>query len=500
MSSPYLRVSCGERGPPLLDRGQPQRVGVQIVGVPGQLARHVAEQDGDLADPVGERRRAPGRGSVRPPAPGAAPATSVVASTPSGSSGLPASARVREWSRRTRAPRRGPAVRPRRRVRRPRPACGSAAAISLEAEAQHVGLLRALAGAGGQLVQFGGDGRAAAGRPRRTRRAARRPRRPRTGRAPAAAGRACSSPCWSVWPCTATRSSASSASSPTGTDRPPTWARERPSAETVRLIEQRARPRARRPPPRRGARRARPAGTTDPPLDHGRLGADPHQRGVRPPAEQQPEAGDDHGLARTGLTGHRGEAGRQLDDRVVDDPERPYPHLLQHGHDHTRSTTPVCDGPHPSDHGVPWARPSRQLRARAGSRTSRPRQCGAPRQPATGSANLATSRSVNEAWCSRASRTGTAPRRTSTRAPGGQFDGPPPVAPQHPVRGVRLHLHREHRVRRGHQRLGEQRVRADRHHQQRLHLGPHHRPAGREGVGGRTGRRRADDRRRSRSR
>ncbi len=81
-----------------------------------------------------------------------------------------------------------------------------------------------------------------------------------------------------------------------------------------------------------------------------------------------------------------------------------------------------------------------------------------------------------------------------------QLDGPPPVAPQHPVRGVRLHLHREHRIRRGHQRLGEQRMRTDRHHQQRLHLRPHHRPAGRERIRRRPGRRRTARSRRSRTR
>src|SRR4029453_16555546 len=43
----------------------------------------------------------------------------------------------------------------------------------------------------------------------------------------------------------------------------------------------------------------------------------------------------------------------------------------------------------------------------------------APPQPDTGSANFATSRSVNGAWTSRAKRTGRSERRTSTLAPGG---------------------------------------------------------------------------------
>ena len=178
--------------------------------------------------------------------------------------------------------------------------------------------------------------RAAAGTPPRTWRAARRPRRPRTGRAPAAAGRAAAAPAGRSGRARRPARRPARPARPTGTDRPPRWARERPSAETVRLISSAP---SSSSAPASSARTAAgaPAGTRDPPLDDRRLGADPHQRGVGAPAEQQPQAGDDHGLARAGLTGHRGEAGRQLDDRVVDDPERPYPHLLQHGHDHTRS-------------------------------------------------------------------------------------------------------------------------------------------------------------------
>ncbi|EPJ36737.1 putative DNA repair protein RecN [Streptomyces afghaniensis 772] len=83
----------------------------------------------------------------------------------------------------------------------------------------------------------------------------------------------------------------------------------------------------------------------DPPLHDGLPGPDPHESRVRTPAQQQPEAGDHHGLARTRLTGDRGEPGRQLDDSVVDHAERPYPHLLQHGHDLTRSGQPIATGP-----------------------------------------------------------------------------------------------------------------------------------------------------------
>lgn len=51
------------------------------------------------------------------------------------------------------------------------------------------------------------------------------------------------------------------------------------------------------------------AGHRDPPLDDGGLGPDPYQGGVGASAEQQPQTGDDHGLARAGLARHRGETG-----------------------------------------------------------------------------------------------------------------------------------------------------------------------------------------------
>ncbi|GAA2899307.1 hypothetical protein GCM10011428_10910 [Streptomyces violaceus] len=83
----------------------------------------------------------------------------------------------------------------------------------------------------------------------------------------------------------------------------------------------------------------------DPPL-HDRLASpDPHERRVGAPAQQQSQAGDHHGLARTRLTGDSGEPGRQLDHGIVDHTERPYPHLLQHGHDLTRSEPRIATGP-----------------------------------------------------------------------------------------------------------------------------------------------------------
>ncbi len=80
-----------------------------------------------------------------------------------------------------------------------------------------------------------------------------------------------------------------------------------------------------------------PGADADPALHDRRLGADPHQGGVGAPAEQQAEAGDDHGLARARLAGHRREARGKLDNGVVNDTQGPDPHLLQHGYDLTRS-------------------------------------------------------------------------------------------------------------------------------------------------------------------
>ena len=130
--------------------------------------------------------------------------------------------------------------------------------------------------------------------------------------------------------------------------------------------------------------------------------------------------------------------------------------------------------------------------------SARRRRSAEPRQPSTGRPNLATSRSVNGASCSRTSRTGAL--RAAYLDPGArrQVDRPPAVAPQHAgAVGAGEHLDREHRVGRDHHRPGEQRVRADRHHQQRLDARPDDRAAGAEVVGRRAGRRRAARRRRS---
>ena len=127
----------------------------------------------------------------------------------------------------------------------------------------------------------------------------------------------------------------------------------------------------------------------DDPLDPRLPGAGAHGAGVGAAAEQQPEGGDDHRLAGTGLTGDHGQPGAELERRGVDDAERADPQLLKH-------------------RLARWSPLSR--------RRARPRRAS----PRPGRPNLATSRSVNGAWCRRTSRTGRAPRRTSIRAPGGR--------------------------------------------------------------------------------
>jgi hypothetical protein len=60
----------------------------------------------------------------------------------------------------------------------------------------------------------------------------------------------------------------------------------------------------------------------------GRARADPGR--VGPAAEEQPERRHDHGLAGAGLAGQRGEPGRELEHRVVDDAEAGNPDFLKH--------------------------------------------------------------------------------------------------------------------------------------------------------------------------
>ena len=234
-----------------------------------------------------------------------------------------------------------------------------------------------------------------------------------------------------------------------------------------------------------------PSSTTMRPSTEARSAPGRTRCGSARPAEQQPEAGDDHGLSGAGLTGHHVEARGQLENGLLDHPEVLDPHFLDHGphlsNPSRRTAQPARtrllrhSDVSPSArrlrrtfvrlsvrvHGPCRSLAGRQDRFFAFSRISLPGQglagvggpVGAggvqsrtrPRQPATGRPNLVTRRSVNGVWCRRASRTGRvrgAPRRGHREAPrsdGGRHTTARP-------RGRRQELHRHHRVRRDHQR------------------------------------------------
>jgi hypothetical protein len=65
-------------------------------------------------------------------------------------------------------------------------------------------------------------------------------------------------------------------------------------------------------------------------LDAGGARSGAYGAGVGATAEQQPERGHQHGLAGAGLAGDHGQAGAELQHRLVDHPERADPDLLDH--------------------------------------------------------------------------------------------------------------------------------------------------------------------------
>src|SRR5690606_19801630 len=105
-------------------------------------------------------------------------------------------------------------------------------------------------------------------------------------------------------------------------------------------------------------------------LDPRTVGPATHEGEVGALPAQQAERRDDHRLARAGLAGDDGEPRAQLELGLLDDTERLEPQV------------------------VPHQRPPANRRASA-----------EPRHPATGSSNLRTSRSANDAGWTRASRT-----------------------------------------------------------------------------------------------
>ena len=195
-------------------------------------------------------------------------------------------------------------------------------------------------------------------------------------------------------------------------------------------------------------------------LDARVAGAGADRAGVGAAAQEQPEGGHEHRLAGAGLAGDHGEPGPELERRGLDHAQPGDPDLLDHA--------PACSSG----------------RRRRVSRTAP----ALDRQVELGDQGV---RELVRVQPHEGDRGGAA-AHLDPRA-GRQVHGPPAVAPEHAgALGPGQHLDRELGGRRDHHRSGEQRVGADRHHQQGVHAGPDDRSARREVVGRRPGRRRAD--------
>ncbi len=333
-----LAGQVGQRGAALLDGGEAAGVGVQVGGVAGELARDVRQEDVDLADALGEGRegRVVGAHGLQGPVGarderGGVDALGVLGVA--GERGAGGGGRGGEGLG----------------VAEPAglggeldvlPGDGLDGGDLVEAEAQQVRLLGALAGARRQLGELGGHGAQAA-----------------VGVGVLGEGHGDG----------VARVPVERLPLPGGAQQPLLVGLAVHGDEVVRQLAQE--PHGHAATAHVGARAAlggegaadeqgavvqfgarllgpygdgRGAVDDQPALDDRRLGADAHERGVGAPAEQQPEAGDDHRLAGAGLAGHRGETGRQLDHRVVNDAQGPDPHLLQHGYDHTRFRGPLA--------------------------------------------------------------------------------------------------------------------------------------------------------------
>ena len=425
----------GQRRPALGDRGQPGRVGLEAGGVGRDVGGEVGRA-GRSARRAGRRARRPrGSCSRTPSSDRAAPPTVVRQRV-----GAPSLAGQRlarllgRGAQRVGEARAGP---PRPPARRPRPAAGRPP----RSRRGRTAAGRPPGRARGRVRDHLGELALGVDQARRKASAYARPgaasgSRRRTGRAPRAGPPAWSSRCWSDWPCTATSGSATAARVATGTDgaadegaRAALGGDVRASTHPVvldlaaGLLDGRASP-------------ARPSTCTTPSTRACRAPVRTAPASARPPSSS-PSAVTTMVLPApvspviTVRPGPSSSADASITPSDAD------PDLLEH----VAAPLVVAGG---------GARP-------------------APRQPSTGRSNLATSRSVNGASCSRASRTGRAPRRTSIRAPGGRSTVRRPSHHSTPAPSVLgEHLDREHASRRHHHRPGEQRVGADRHHQQGL--------------------------------
>ena len=181
-----------------------------------------------------------------------------------------------------------------------------------EAEAERVGLLRALAAARRRCRRAARGPRSAGRTSRSTSSTAPRASRRRTRRGSRAGGPAGAAGAGRTGRARRRGRTATEARVPTGTAAPPGSARERPSAETVRA---RITASSSRSAPASSSRRGDLGGRrrAGPVPDPGPAGAGAHDAGVRARAQQQAERGDDHRLAGSGLTGHRVEPRSELE-------------------------------------------------------------------------------------------------------------------------------------------------------------------------------------------
>ena len=329
-------------------------------------------------------------------------------------------------------------------------------------EAEQVGLLGALAGGGRP--------------PRRA-----RPRSPRAGRAASAyvasssasgappnrssasrwaAGR--SSRCWSDWPCTATSGSATCGER---RDRHRGAADEGARSALGRRRCGPARPASSSTSPPASSTAVGEAGspsTRTTPSTRAVLAPGADRAGVGATAEQQAERGHDHRLAGAGLTGDHRQPGAELERRTTRSPPA------------SRSGSPQASV-------WPRAQPPAAL-GRAAPALDRQAELG--HQP------VGERRLVQPHQADRRPRRGVP--RSARRAAGRRCAGRRTTARRRRRCGPAPRP-RAREVGRHDQRSREQRVRADRHHQQRLDPGPDHRAAGAEVVRRRAGRRRTHD-------
>src|SRR5215468_10263996 len=280
-----------------------------------------------------------------------------------------------------------------------------------------------------------------------------------------------SSCCWSACPCTATRSSARPISSDTGTPRPPAYALDRPSADTERLTI-----------------RVRPSSSSSPPASRTCCATGPSASICNRPSTVARSA---PGRTRAGSARPPNIRPRPVTTMVLPAPVSPVTTVNPDENSRTASSItprPVIRTSSSIGGGLPF--PFSSCTPVLPPAPAGHREAELDHQPV--GERERGGMAVHSAAQPRQQHRFDSAAHLHPR-PGREVDAPSPIAPQNArdcLAGTRRgteYFHREHRPRRDHHGPGEQRVRADRHHQQRLHLWPHDRPARRVGVGGRPG-------------